>query len=73
MGRNKIHYKCQRKLKKQIKSIKINEKVESSPKILADLFSNFFVSIAENVDKKIIHTNANCKDYPENSVNNSFF
>ena len=40
---------------------------------MADLFNNFFVSIAENVDKTIIHTNANYKDYPENSVTNSFF
>ena len=75
MGRNKIHYKCQEKLKKtkQIKSIKINDKVESSPKILADSFNNFFVTIAENIDKNIIHTNANCKDYLDNSVTNSFF
>ena len=75
MGQNNIHYKCQRKLKKikQIKSIKINDKVESNPKILADSFNNFFVTIAENIDKKIIHTNANYKDYLENSVTNSFF
>ena len=72
MGRNKIHYKCQGRLKKkkQIKSIKINDKVESSPKILADSFNNFFVTIAENIDKNIIHTNANYKDYLENSVTN---
>ena len=56
--------------KKQIKSIKTNDKVESSPKILADSFNNFFVTIAENIDKNIIHTNANYKDYLENSVTN---
>ena len=56
--------------KKQIKSIKINDKVESSPKILADSFNNFFVTIAENIDKNIIHTNANYKDYLQNSVTN---
>ena len=59
--------------KEQIKSIKINDKVESSPRILADSFNNFFVTIAENTDKNIIHTNANYKDYLENSVTNSFF
>ena len=32
-----------------------------------------FVTIAENIDKKIIHTNANYKNYPENSRINSFF
>ena len=37
--------------KTQIKSIKIYDKVESSPKILADSFNNFFVTIAENIDK----------------------
>ena len=58
--------------KKQIKSIKINHKVESSPKILDDSFNNFFVTIAENIDKNI-HTNANYKDSLENSVTNSFF
>ena len=57
MGRNKIHYKCQEKLKKtkQIKSIKINDKVESSPKILSDSFNNFFVTIAEIIDENIIY------------------
>ena len=54
MGLNKIYYKCQRKLKQQIKSIKINDKAESSPKILANSFYNFFVAISENINKKII-------------------
>ena len=58
--------------KKQTKSIKINDKVETSSRILADPFNNFLVSIAENIDKKIIHTNANYRDYLENSVTNSF-
>ena len=58
--------------KKQIKSIKINDKLETSSRILADPFNNFLVSIAENIDKKIIHTNANYRDYLENSVTNSF-
>ena len=58
--------------KKQIKSIKINDKVETSSRILADPFNNFLVSIAESIDKKIIHTNANYRDYLENSVTNSF-
>ena len=40
---------------------------------MADSFNNFFVTIAENIDKNIIHTNANYKDYLENSVTNSFF
>ena len=39
----------------------------------ADSFNNFFVTIAENIDKKIIHTNANYKNYTENSRINSFF
>ena len=72
MGRNKIHYKCQgrlKKKKKQIKSLKINDKVESSPKILADSFNKFFMTIAENIDKNIIHTNANDKDYLEKFSN----
>ena len=31
----------------------MNDKVQSSPKILADSFNNFFVTIAENIDKNI--------------------
>ena len=62
MRQNKIHFKSQRKRKKQIKSIKINDKVESGPKILVDSFNNFFATIAENIDKNI-HANANYKDY----------
>ena len=46
---------------------------ESSPKIFADSFYKFFVTIAENIDKKIIHANASYKDNLENSVINSFF
>ena len=65
--------KTKQKNKKQIKSIKINDKIESNPKILVDTFNNFFVTMAENINKKIIHTNANYKDYLENSVTNSFF
>ena len=57
MERNKIHYKCKKKKKKnskkQIKSIKINGKEETSSRILTDPFNNFFVSIAENIDKKL--------------------
>ena len=49
----------------------IYDNVESSPKILADSFNNFFLTIAENIDKKII--NANYKDYLENSVTSLFF
>ena len=59
--------------KKQIKSLKINDKVEYSPEILADSFNNFFVTIAENIDKNIIHTNTNYKEYLEKSVTNSLF
>ena len=71
MRRNKIHYECEgrHKKKEKIKSIKINDKVESSPKILADSFNKFFVTIAENIDKNIIHTNANDKDYLEKFSN----
>ena len=43
---------------KQVKCIKINDEVETSPKILADSFNNFFVLNAKNIDKKIIHANA---------------
>ena len=59
--------------KKQIKSLKINDKVEYSPGILADSFNNLFVTIDENIDKYIIHTNTNYKEYLEKSVTNSFF
>ena len=62
-----------KKTKKQIKYTKINDKGESSHKILTDSFNNFFVTIAKNINKKIIHTNANYRDYLGNSVTNSFF
>ena len=39
---------------------------------MADSFNNFFVAITKNNDKNI-HTNANYKDYLENSVSNLFF
>ena len=63
--RSIINIKENSKKKKQIKPIKINDKVQTSPKILADSFNNFFVSIAGNIDKKNIHTNAKYKNYLE--------
>ena len=60
-----------KKTEEQIKSTKINDKVESIPKILADSFNDFFVTGAENIDKNIIHASA--KGFPGNSVTNSFF
>ena len=63
----------QKKQKKNTKSLKTNDKVQSSPKILADFFNNFFVTIVENIDKKIVHTNSTYEDYMKNSVTNSFF
>ena len=60
-----------KKTEEQIKSTKINDKVESIPKILADSFNDFFVTVAENIDKNIIHASA--KGFPGNSVTNSFF
>ena len=71
MRRDKIHYNVKENSRKQIKSIRINDKVESSPKIFADSLNNF-VTIAKNINKVIIHTNANYKYNLENSVTNSF-
>ena len=45
--------------KKQIKSIKINGKIKTSPTILADSFNKFFMKIAEYIGNKVIHTNPN--------------
>ena len=39
---------------------------------MTDSFNNFFLSIAGNIDNKIIHANSNHKDYLENSVSNQF-
>ena len=58
---------------KQIRSININSKTESNPKIMAETFNNFFVTIASDIDNKIIHTNTNYKCYLQGSVVNSFF
>ena len=58
---------------KQIRSININNKTESSPQIMAETFNNFFVTTASNIDIKIIHTNTSYKDYLQGSVLHSFF
>ena len=58
---------------KQIRSININNKTESNPKIMAETFNNFFVTIASDIDSKIIRTNTSYKDYLQDSVFNSFF
>ena len=57
---------------KQIRSININNKTESNSKIVAETFNNFFVTIASDIDSKIIHTNTSYKDL-QGSVLNSFF
>ena len=40
---------------------------------MAETFNNFFVTIASDIDNKIIHTNTNYKCYLQGSVVNSFF
>ena len=40
---------------------------------MAETFNNFLVTIASDIDSKIIHTNTNYKDYLQGSVFNSFF
>ena len=40
---------------------------------MAETFNNFFVTIASDIDNKIIHTNTNYKYYLQGSVVNSFF
>ena len=54
---------------KQIKSVNLNNKTESNPKIMAEKhLTNFFVTIAWDIDIKIIHTNtASYKDYLKDS------
>ena len=47
---------------KQIRSININNKTESNSKIMAETFNNFFMTIASDIDNKIIHTNTSYKD-----------
>ena len=58
---------------KQIRSININNKTETNPKIMVETFNNFFVTIASDIDSKIICTNTSYKDYLQDSVFNSFF
>ena len=40
---------------------------------MAETFNNFFVTIASDIDSKIIHNNTSYKDYLQGSVLNSFF
>ena len=44
-------------INKQIRFININNKTESNSKIMAEIFHNFFVTIASDIVSKIIHTN----------------
>ena len=48
---------------KQIKSINIKNKAESNLEIIAETFNNFFVTIAGDIDSKIVHTDINYKYY----------
>ena len=41
----------------------MNNKTESNRKVITEIFNNVFVTIASNIDSKIIHTNTNYKDY----------
>ena len=51
----------------------LNNKTESNSNIIAETFNNFFVTIASDIDSKIIHTNTSYKEYLQDSVLNSFF
>ena len=48
-------------------------KSESNSKIVAETCNNFFVTIASDIDSKIIHTNTSYKDYLQDSVLRSFY
>ena len=51
----------------------LNNKTESNSNIIAETFNNLFVTIASDIDSKIIHTNTSYKEYLQGSVLNSFF
>ena len=57
---------------KQIKSINIKNKAESNLEIIAETFNNFFVTIAGDIDSKIVHTDINYKYYPHTLYLNRF-
>ena len=46
----------------------MNNKTESNPKIMAEKFNNFFVTITRDVDSKIIHTITSYKDYVQENT-----
>ena len=56
-----------RQTHKQIKSININNETEFNHD-MAQTFHNFFVTIACDIDNKIIHTNTNYEDFLQDSV-----
>ena len=58
---------------KQTRSLNINNKTESNPKIMAETINNFFMTNASDADSKIIHINTNYKYYLWGSVLNSIF
>ena len=58
---------------KKIKSINRNNKTESNRKIMAETFNNIIVTIAKDIDRKIIHTDTSYKDSLQDSVLNSFY
>ena len=70
-GRSLINVKI--KSNKQIKSLNINNQIETNPKIISEAFSKFFSIIVKDVDNKIIPTNKTHKDYLNASVVNSLF
>ena len=59
--------------KKPKMELDLNNKTESNSNIIAETFNNFFVTIASDIDSKIIHTNTSYKEYLQGSVLNSFF
>ena len=40
---------------------------------MAETFNNFFVTIASDIDSKLIRTNTSYKDYLQGSIPKSFF
>ena len=58
--------------KKSINCLKINGNEETNPATLSDSLNNFFVTIAQKIEAKLVHTDKRYSDYLTTATDNTF-
>ena len=73
MGGNQINYQYFKKSNKTINCIKLKDQEVTNPFEVVHSFNQFFCSVVQKIEDKIIHTYIKYQDFLDNSASQTFF